>query len=458
MFVESPSSIKIKVRGSQSSVSNQQSDFSKDCKFACCSSCSFCKRAVAKEKRKPLSCQNRNKICEQCFVCKSMSFCPKCHKCTLCCQRSTCGRLSATVLAGLALPGFKSKGSLHPQGRVSTTLQGETTSSKISCNSPWFISSFKKQKAERSLTVSRSKTGYRKSVSSVISGLLQPVVPGSKTQQKMEAHSRPKSTEPVPCSGNVQDGNSGDHQTLPATGGVGHFAGFQRRLFSHPHKPQVAKISQVPLKRSDLSVHSTSLWPVDGSVGVHKGGQRGKTHGSIEGYSDPPIPRRLVTESPVPGNLPTSYADPFGPLPLSRLGSQHGQVRAGSPTNLRLRRLSFRPISGVSQTNSGQVEESISEAQPSPGTGMLHSQAVHVFNRPSDSNRKTSSIGAAAYEAHSMAPEKALACPGISGKGHSNSFSSPCSSKVVVGLGQGALRSTLTLSSTHPSTVYRRLK
>ena len=443
MFVESPSSIKIKVRGSQSSVSNQQSDFSKDCKFVCCSSCSFCNRAVAKEKRKTLSCQNRNKICEQCFVCKSMSFCPKCHKCTLCCQRSTCGRPSATVLAGLALPGFKSKGSLHPQGRVSTTLQGETSSSKISCNSQWFISSFKKQKAERSLTVSRSKTGYRKSVSSVISGLLQPVVPGSKTQQKMEAHSRPKSTEPVPCSGNVQDGNSGDHQTLPTTGGVGHFAGFQRRLFSHPHKPQVAKISQVPLKRSDLSVHSTSLWPVDGSV---------------EGYSDPPIPRRLVTESPVPGNLPTSYADPFGPLPLSRLGSQLGQVRAGSPTNLRLRRLSFRPISGFSQTNSGQVEESISETQPSPGTGMLYSQAAHVFNRPSDSNRKTSSIGATAYEAHSMAPKKALACPRISGKGHSNSSISPCTSKVVVGPGQGALRSTLTPSSTRPSTVYRRLK
>ena len=148
MFVESPSSIKIKVWGSQSSVSNQQSDFSKDCKFVCCSSCSFFNRAVAKEKRKTLSCQNRNKICEQCFVCKSMSFCPKCHKCTLCCQRSTCGRPSATVLAGLALPGFKSKGSLHPQRRVSTTLQGETTSSKISCNSQWFISSFKKQKAE----------------------------------------------------------------------------------------------------------------------------------------------------------------------------------------------------------------------------------------------------------------------------------------------------------------------
>ena len=333
-------------------------------------------------------------------------FFPKCNKCPMCCKRSTCGRPSATVLAGLALPGFKSKGSLHPQGRVSTTLQGETTSGKISCDNQWFIKSLSKQKSERGIAFPRSKTDYRKGGRSVISGFLQPVVPGAQTQREMEAHSRSKPTEPLPCSSNVQDGNSGDHQTLPATGGVGHFAGFQRRLFSHSHKPQVAKISPVPLKRSDLSVHSTSLWPVDGSVGVHKGGQGGKTHGSIEGYSNPPIPRRLVTESPMPGNLPTSYPDPFGPLPLSRLGSQHGQVRAGSPTNLRLRRLSFRPISGVSQTNSGQVEESISEAQPSPGTGMLHSQAVHVFNRPSDSNRKTSGIRAAAYEAHSVAPKK----------------------------------------------------
>ena len=152
----------------------------------------------------------------------------------MCCQRSTCGRPSATVLAGLALPGFKSEGSLHPQGRVPTSLQGKTTPSKISCNSQWFISSITKQKSERGLTISRSKTGYRKGVSSIISGLLQPVVPGSKTQQKMEAHSRSKSTEPVPCSGNFQDGNSGDHQTLPTTGGVGHFARFQRRLFHIP--------------------------------------------------------------------------------------------------------------------------------------------------------------------------------------------------------------------------------
>ena len=113
------------LRGSQSSVTTGQIDLLKDCKLACCFSCSFCKRAVAKEKRKILLSKGRNKICERCFVCKSVSLCPKCQKCPSCCKRSPCGRPSAKVLVGLALPGFKSEGSLHPQGGVSAPLQGK---------------------------------------------------------------------------------------------------------------------------------------------------------------------------------------------------------------------------------------------------------------------------------------------------------------------------------------------
>ena len=56
----------------------------------------------------------------------------------------------------------------------------------------------------------------------------------------MEAHSRPKSAEPVPCCGNVQDGNSRDHQTLPTAGGVGHSLDFSDAYFHIPisHRSQ----------------------------------------------------------------------------------------------------------------------------------------------------------------------------------------------------------------------------
>ena len=54
--------------------------------------------------------------------CVSHCLCPTCQKCPSCYQRSTCGRPSANVLASLALPGFKSKGSVHTKGRVFPTL------------------------------------------------------------------------------------------------------------------------------------------------------------------------------------------------------------------------------------------------------------------------------------------------------------------------------------------------
>ena len=269
----------------------------------------------------------------------------------------------------------------------------------------------------------------------------------------METHSGLKSAEPVPCSGYVQDGNTRDHQTLPSTWRVG-----QRRLLSHPSKPKVAEISQVPHKRSDFSIHSPSLWPVDGSIGVHQGGQRGQTDGTGSEYSKPPVPRRLVIESPLPGNVPTTYPEPFGPMLLSGLGSQHGQIRAGSPTNLRLLRISFQPISRPSQTHAGTVDGPISKDQPSLGPGDLLGQAIHVPNRPSNGHRETGCLGTFAHVTHPVAPEEALAYPRTSGEDHSHSLISPCSSKVVVKPRQCSIRSTFTPVTARPPTVYRCIK
>ena len=68
-------------------------------------------------------------------MCKSLSLCSTCQKCPSCCQRSTCGRPSANVLAGLALPGFKSKGIVHTKGRLFPTLQSKTPLVKVTGHS-----------------------------------------------------------------------------------------------------------------------------------------------------------------------------------------------------------------------------------------------------------------------------------------------------------------------------------
>ena len=59
------------------------------CILSCCFSCTFCRRVAAKERRNSRT-SNANKICERCFLCKSIEFCTKCHKCPTCCTKSSC--------------------------------------------------------------------------------------------------------------------------------------------------------------------------------------------------------------------------------------------------------------------------------------------------------------------------------------------------------------------------------
>ena len=56
---------------------NSSETFKQDCILSCCKSCSICnfKRASAKERYKTRCANERNKTCQKCFFCKSMSFC-----------------------------------------------------------------------------------------------------------------------------------------------------------------------------------------------------------------------------------------------------------------------------------------------------------------------------------------------------------------------------------------------
>ena len=86
--------------GGQGQYNDQQE---RDCIFTCkllCCKCSFCHRVAAKERRKSqlLSKLHRNKICEICFLCRSLELCKSCHKCPNCCYNSTCRVKVTSVL------------------------------------------------------------------------------------------------------------------------------------------------------------------------------------------------------------------------------------------------------------------------------------------------------------------------------------------------------------------------
>ena len=278
------------------------------------------------------------------------------------------------------------------------------------------------------------------------------------TKWQMETNLRPKSFESLSQHRNIQDGNSGNNPLILEDGGVGHFAGLQRRLLPHPHSPKIKKVSQVLPVSSNFPVHSPAIRTGHSSPGVYQGGQRSETHGSSEGYQDPPVPRRLVTESPLPGNLPTTYPDPLGPMSAVRLGSKYDQVRVSSQTGLQFCRLPVRPDHRPGSTHSGPVGNPSGEIEVHERPSPVYGSTVHVLDRPPDGHRETSVCRSPSYEAHSVAPEETLACPGSPRESYSGPPVAPSSFGLVVGRGQCAERSTPAPSSARRSTIYRRLK
>ena len=84
--------------------------------------------------------------------------------------------------------------------------------------------------------------------------------------------------------------------------------------------------------------------------------------------------------------------------------------------------------------------------------------AVHVPDRSTHSNRKTSPPRATSHEAHTVALEKQLEGPRIIRKGDPGPQVAPPPSKVVAGGKQCATRSTITPSKTCSANIYRHIK
>ena len=71
----------------------------------------------------------------------------------------------------------------------------------------------------------RQKCG-RTSTEPNFSGVFQPTIFSPKAQQQMETYSRSVQTESFPQGGEIQNGDTGNHQDIPPTRGVGHLNRF----------------------------------------------------------------------------------------------------------------------------------------------------------------------------------------------------------------------------------------
>ena len=446
---------------SESRLSHEASRSCKSgCVLSCCNSCSFCiyHRASTKERSKSRTSVEKNKACEQCFLCRSMSFCPKCSRCPHCCARWSCRRPSSKVLASLAKVRRKPSSSFHSKGGLQPAIQIKTSSHQGSNHSEQLCQSGKKPFPQRGTDLSPRKVGSGASPGPVFSRFLQPAVFSTQTGKQVEAYFRSESVEQVPQNRHIQDGNSGNHPDLATERGVGDLAGFQRRILSHPYSPPVEEVHEILSQQKSVPIHCPSLRVGHGSSRVHQDSQGGQTYGSEQGYKNPPVPRRLVTESPFEGDWSPSHPGSFVALPRTGLASQPQKVGTESSTGLYLRRLPVRPVDGSGFTNSRKMGKLASETTVFKDPGQLHGKAVHVLDRTLDSHRETGQVRSSPHASHSVAPKKTLAGARGPRESHSATFLSATSPRLVVRRGKCIKGPTLASIKSRPSTVYRRIK
>ena len=63
----------------------------------------------------------------------------------------------------------------------------------------------------------------------------------------------------------------------------------------------------------------------------------------------------MVSQSPVPGNLATTYPDPLGPMSRSRVGGKLEEIRVNTLTEFEFHQLPVRPVDRSGFAHSGEM-------------------------------------------------------------------------------------------------------
>ena len=242
---------------------------------------------------------------------------------------------------------------------------------------------------------------------------------------------------------------------ISLTGRVGNLHRLQGRLFPHSNTGTVQEILEISCPGPDLSIQSSTVWPVHSALGVHCHSKEVKLMAIQKG---PPVPRRLVGESHIPPGMPPAYTGFSENVPGSWLDGEHRKVGTRPKTNLQLCLLPVRPPVRSGLSDSGPVAESTGKNTGTPFPPDLFGEGVHVPDRLVNSHRKTSSPRQVTHEAHSMAPQEQLADSRMPREKNPSAqiFTSP---PTVVAEGkQCPHRTTITPNTACSASLYRRIK
>ena len=365
-----------------------------------------------------------------------------------------CRDKGKVLLANLAGSGSRPKSSSDPKRGLHPSLPDLAKAHKVTHGCQLLCQSPQEQLPAGGITSAHSQKCGRTNKTPNFPGVFHKTIFSPKTQQQVVTYSRSEQTESFPQGGEIQNGDTENHQDIPPARGVGHVNRFQGRLLPYTNTGTVQEISEISCPRSDIPVQGSAFWSVHSTLGVYCYSKGGETDGHSQGYKDPPVPRRLVGEGHIPPGLSPTYSKSGKNTSKIRLAGEFGQVRAGSKADLRFCRLPVRPQGRPGPTDPRQVAEPSGQNIRNTVTSKLSGSTVHVPDRFANSHRKASSPSPATHDSHTVASQKTLENTRVTRKSDSNS-QLPAPSFTMVATGrQRSHRPTITLNKTCSANLY----
>ena len=156
-------------------------------------------------------------------MCHSIVLCKTCNKCSKCCHKSACRGQTSKLLGNLAGSGCRSESCSNPQRGLCPPLSVSAELDKVPHSHKLLWQSSQEPQPVRGITSAYEQKCNRTGAQTQLSRVLQQTIFSPKTQQQVETNTRPEQFEFIPQGREIQNGDTGNHQDIPPTRGVGHF-------------------------------------------------------------------------------------------------------------------------------------------------------------------------------------------------------------------------------------------
>ena len=186
---------------------------------------------------------------------------------------------TSKLLANLAGSGCRSKSGSNSERRLPPSLSDLPQTHELSHGHKLLWQSPQEQLLVGYITSAYRQKCCRTGAKSNISRVFQPTISSPQSKQQVATHLRSEQTESFRQSGEIQNGDTGNHQNFSPTRGVGDLNRLQGCLLPYTNTGTVHQISEISCPGSDIPVQGTALWSVHNTHGVHCGSKGGEIDG-----------------------------------------------------------------------------------------------------------------------------------------------------------------------------------